>query len=90
MPRTAPNPSTLEEAREMLLQNTNELNQLDEQITNLNAEAAENAATINELRELNQRLFLRASMGTNDPESDEGEESESLEDFAKTLKGVIR
>ena len=90
MPRTAPNPSTLEEAREMLLQNTNELNQLDEQIANLNSAAAENAATITELRELNQRLFLRASMGTSEPEREEPEETETLEDFAKTLKGVIR
>lgn len=89
MPRTAPNPATLEEAREMLLQNTNELNQLDQQIETLNATASENAKTINDLRELNQRLFLRASTGKADEEKEEPE-AESLEDFAKTLKGVIR
>lgn len=88
MPRTAPNPATLEEAREMLLQNTNELNQLDQQIETLNAAAAENAQMINDLRELNQKLFLRASTGTATEEKEEPE-PESLEDFAKTLKGVF-
>lgn len=92
MPRAVPNPSTLEEAREMLLQHTNELNQLDETIENLNTQAAENVNTIEELRTLNQKLFLRVSQDQPDdgnPSHDEPQES--LEEFAtKNLKGMIR
>lgn len=91
MPRTAPNPATLEEAREMLLQQTNELNQLDEQIENLNSQSEENAHQIEELRTLNQKLFLRAALGKTEDEQDEPQDTETLEDFARNkLKGLIR
>lgn len=91
MARTVPNPSTLEEAREMLLQHTNELNQLDETIENLNSQAAENVETIEELRTLNQKLYLRVSQGTIEEEDKKEEPSETLEEFAtKNLKGMIR
>lgn len=91
MARAVPNPSTLEEAREMLLQHTNELNQLDETIENLNSQAAENDKTINDLRTLNQKLYLRVSTGTTVEEEHKEEQRETLEEFAtKNLKGMIR
>ena len=91
MARVAPNPTTLEEAREMLLQHTNELNQLDETINNLNDQAAENDKTINELRTLNQKLFLRVSTGTTVDNPSKDENRETLEEYAtKNLKGMIR
>lgn len=90
MPRAVPNPTTLEEAREMLLQHTNELNQLDERIENLNSQAAENVNTIEELRTLNQKLYLRVSTGTTD-EDKKDEPQETLEEYTtKNLKGMIR
>lgn len=89
MPRECPNPTTLEEAREMLLQHTNELNQLDERINNLNGQAAENGRTIEELRTLNQKLYLRVSQGTTEQEKKE-EPKETLEEFTTNhLKGMI-
>lgn len=90
MARAVPNPTTLEEAREMLLQHTNELNQLDERIENLNSQNAENDKTINDLRTLNQKLYLRVSQGTTEEEKKE-EPTETMEEFAtKNLKGMIR
>lgn len=87
-----PNPATLEEARELLLQQSEQLTQLQQQVETLTGESGEKDATIEQLRTLNQQLFLRASQGTapaTDPESDP-EPAESLEDFARTkLKGVI-
>lgn len=90
MARAVPNPTTLEEAREMLLQHTNELNQLDERIETLNNTAAENVRNIEELRTLNQKLYLRVSQGTTEEEKKE-EPKETLEEFTtKNLKGMIR
>lgn len=92
VPRTAPNPTTLEEAREILLQYTDELNQLDQTVENLNSAAAENVRQIAELRTLNQQLYLRLpQMQQEDETTDETENRESLEDFARNkLKGMIR
>ena len=92
MARAVPNPTTLEEAREMLLQHTNELNQLDETIENLNSQAVENDETINDLRTLNQKLYLRVSQGeTQEDAPSHDEPKETLEEFAsKNLKGMIR
>lgn len=81
-------PKTLEEAREMLLQNSETMKQLNQQIETLTAEKAENASTIEQLRTLNQQLFLRASQGTTEPEP-EPEKPEGLNEYAKRMKGVI-
>lgn len=83
-----PIPETLEQAREMLLRYKETLAQRDQQIETLTAEKAENASKIEELRTLNQQLFLRASQGTSEPEP-EPEQVESLSDYAKRMKGVI-
>lgn len=91
MPNPNPaNPATLEEAREMLLQQSEQLNQLQQQVATLTGESGEKDTTIEQLRTLNQQLFLRVSQGTeSEPESDP-EPAESLEDFARNhLKGVI-
>lgn len=80
---------TLEEARELLLQNSETIRELTEQVNTLTANNGEKDATIEELRTLNQKLFLRVSQGE-EPEEEPEEEHQSLEDFAKTLKGVIK
>ena len=91
MARAVPNPTTLEEAREMLLQHTNELNQLDERIENLNSQAAENVRNIEELRTLNQKLYLRVSQGNTEEDDKPDKPAETLEEFTtKNLKGMIR
>lgn len=82
------NPETLEQAREMLLQNNNDLASLRADLDNLRNESAEKDKTIEELRTLNQKFFLRLAQGKEEPEEPE-EPEESLEDFAKTLKGLI-
>lgn len=81
-----PNPETLETAREMLLDYNNRLNEANQAAETLRAESAEKDKTIEELRTLNQKFFLRLSQGENPPEPDP-EPRESLEDFARTLKG---
>ena len=86
-----PNPTTLEEARELLLQQSEQLTQLQRQVETLTGESGEKDATIEQLRTLNQQLFLRASQGTapEEPESDP-EPAESIVDYARNhLKGVI-
>lgn len=83
-------PKTLEEARELLLQNSEQINQLTEQVNTLTAQNAEKDKSIEDLRVLNQKLFLRASQGEAEPEDTDDEPSQSLEDFAQTLKGVIK
>lgn len=89
MPRAIPNPSTLEEAREMLLQYHDELNQMDETIENLNSQAAENVESIERLRTLNQQLYLRVPQETSDDDKKE-EPKETLEEYTiKNLKGMI-
>lgn len=93
MARVAPNPATLEEARQMLLQNTDELNQMDEKIENFNSQITEKVKEIDSLRTLNQQLYLRLPQATTpNPSKDEKpEDTESLEDFARNkLKGMIR
>lgn len=93
MPRVAPNPATLEEARQMLLQNTDELNQMDEKIENFNSQITEKVKEIDSLRTLNQQLYLRLPQATaeNPRKNEKPEDTESLEDFARNkLKGMIR
>ena len=82
------NPETLEQAREMLLEDDNLIQELTQTRDTLTGQMAERDAQIEELRTLNQKLFLRVSQGTEPEEKDEPEES--LEDFASQLKGVIR
>ena len=84
--KPVPNPETLENAREVLLEYTNELNGAIETAESLRGEIAEKDKTIEELRTLNQKFFLRLSQGEKEQEP-EDEPRESLEDFAKKLKG---
>lgn len=84
------NPETIEQAREMLLQNKNEIETLRGQVTTLQGQITEKDATIEDLRNLNQRYYLQLAQGTEEPEEIRQEpEPMSLEDFAKTIKGVI-
>lgn len=88
------NPETLEDARALLLEDNEELEQLREQISTLEAQITEKDESIENLRTLNQSYYLRLSQGRAEDENDEGEDDEepqSLEDFARTkLKGVIK
>ena len=84
--KPVPNPETLENAREVLLEYTNELNGAIETAETLRGEIAEKDKTIEELRTLNQKFFLRLSQGEKEPEQ-EPENRESMEEFAKKLKG---
>lgn len=83
-----PNPATLEEARELLLQYSNDLNEARGQVESLTGQVSERDATIEDLRTLNQKFFLQLSQGTQDPEEPDPK-PQSLEDFAANLKGVI-
>ena len=83
-----PNPATLEEARELLLQYSNDLTEARGQVETLTSQVSERDATIEDLRALNQKFFLQLSQGTQDPEQPDPE-PQSLEDFAANLKGVI-
>lgn len=83
-----PNPATLEEARELLLQYSNDLTEARGQVESLTSQVSERDTTIEDLRTLNQRFFLQLSQGTQDPETPDPE-PQSLEDFAANLKGVI-
>ena len=83
------NPETLEEARELLLQDSNRIKELEDQTAALTGQISEKDSQIEELRTLNQKLFLRVSQGEEPPEEPE-EPEESLEDFARNLKGVIK
>ena len=83
-----PNPATLEEARELLLQYSNDLTEARGQVESLTAQVSERDTTIEDLRTLNQKFFLQLSQGEEKPEEPDPE-PQSLEDFAATLKGVI-
>ena len=83
-----PNPATLEEARELLLQYSNDLNEARGKVETLTGQVSERDATIEGLRTLNQKFFLQLSQGTQDPETPDPE-PQSLEEFAAKLKGVI-
>ena len=83
-------PKTLEEAREKLLENTKTINELREQLKNLETQNSEKATEIESLRTLNQRYYLELAQGQAEEEPEPKEEPKvSLEDFAKTIKGVI-
>lgn len=85
------NPETIEEARQMLLEDNTELESLRGELETLRGQMAEKDSTIENLRTLNQSLYLRATQGEEPEEEEEEEEPESLEDFAKNhLKGVIK
>lgn len=86
------NPATLEEARSMLLEDSNTIRELTEQLDTLRGQNSEKDSTIEDLRNLNQRYYLLLAQGqaSTDPEPEKDEEPQSLEDFAKTIKGVIR
>ena len=83
-----PNPATLEEARELLLQYSNDLTEARGQVESLTAKVSERDTTIEDLRTLNQKFFLQLSQGTQEPETPDPK-PQSLEDFAANLKGVI-
>lgn len=83
-----PNPATLEEARELLLQYSNQLNEARGQVETLAGQVSERDATIEDLRTLNQKFFLQLAQGTQEPEQPDPE-PKSLEEFAANLKGVI-
>lgn len=83
-----PNPATLEEARELLLQYSNDLNEARGQVETLTGQVSERDATIEDLRTLNQKFFLQLAQGTQEPEQTDPE-PQSLEEFAANLKGVI-
>lgn len=84
------NPSTLEEAREAILEWQRQRDELEAARSALETELNETKENLEEVRTLNQRLYLRVSQGSEEPEEDP-EPSETLEDFAiKNLKGMIR
>ena len=83
-----PNPATLEEARELLLQYSNDLTEARGQVETLTGQVSERDATIEDLRTLNQKFFLPLSQGTQEPDQNDPE-PQSLEEFAANLKGVI-
>ena len=83
-----PNPATLEEARELLLQYSNDLNEARGQVDALTAQVSERDTTIEGLRALNQKFFLQLSQGTQEQDQNDPE-PQSLEEFAANLKGVI-
>ena len=83
-----PNPATLEEARELLLQYSNDLTEARGQVETLTGQVSERDATIEDLRTLNQKFFLQLSQGTQDTDQNDPE-PQSLEEFAANLKGVI-
>lgn len=83
-----PVPETLEDAKALLLENSETINQLNQQIETLNGQITEKDTTINDLRTLNQKYFLRLAQGEQEPETNP-EPAETLEEYAKTLKGVF-
>lgn len=83
-----PNPETLEQAREMLLQQSNDLDTLRGELDTLRNESSKKDTTIEELRTLNQKFYLQLAQQQEEPEP-EPEPELSLEDFARTLKGLI-
>ena len=83
-----PNPATLEEARELLLQYSKDLTEARGQVDALTAQVSERDTTIEDLRTLNQKFFLQLAQGNQEPEQPDPE-PQSLEDFAANLKGVI-
>lgn len=86
MPET---PETLEAAREMLLQNRDTISELTNQRDTLTSENTTLKEEVEKLRTLNQKLFLRATQGTETEKEEPEEPQESLEDFARNLKGVL-
>lgn len=84
-------PKTLEEAQSFLLENTKTISELEEQVTALNDQIKEKDIQLEDLRTLNHKYFLELAQGQTEDETEEKEEEpQSLEDFAKTLKGVIK
>lgn len=85
-------PKTLEEARAKLLENNNTIQQLQGEIETLKKENKEKDTTIEDLRTLNQKYYLELAQGQAEDETEQKEEPKkvSLEDFAKTIKGVIK
>ena len=85
------NPATLEDARAMLLEDSNTIRELTEQLETLRGEITEKDTQLEDVRTLNQKYYLLLAQGQapTDPEPEKDEEPLSLEDFAKTIKGVI-
>ena len=89
---TTRNPATLEDAHAMLLEDSATIRELTEQLNTLRTESAEKDQSIEDLRTLNQRYYLQLAQGQapSDPDPKEDEPPQCLEDFARTIKGVIR
>ena len=84
------NPETIEQAREMLLQNSETIKALNEQIATLKTENGKKDATIEDLRTLNQKYYLKLSQGEDEPEEPD-KPQQTLEEYAiENLKGVIK
>lgn len=79
---------TIEQARKKLLEYNDDLAAKQSEIDALTAEKAENVQLIEELRTLNQQLFLRAAQGNEEP-TPEPAAPPSLEDCAKGLCIII-
>lgn len=86
---TTRNPATLEEARDLLLQDNDRIQELEGTNNTLTEQIAALTAQNEELRTLNQKLFLRTQQGTEQPDEPD-EPEETLEEFAAKLKGVIK
>lgn len=83
------NPETLEDARALLLENDTEIETLRSQVETLTATIGERESTIEDLRTLNQKYYLRLAQGEDKPETPT-DKPESLEEWAGKLKGVIK
>lgn len=83
------NPATLEEARALLLEYRKQYENERTKAETLSSQIAEMGSEIESLRTLNQKFFLMISQGKEEEEEEE-KEVPSLEDYAKTLKGVIK
>lgn len=86
-----PIPETLEKAKEMLLEYNNKLEEAQKQIETLTTQNGEKDNTINDLRDLNQKYFLRLAQGTEPEEPEENKPTETLEEYAiRKLGGIIK
>lgn len=97
-----PVPTSLEMAQEQILQLQEEHTRLSNDNTTLtdtleserqthSTEINERDSRITQLREHNQKLFLRASAAIidNDPEPNNEPPKDTLEEFARNMKGVF-
>lgn len=82
------NPATLEDARAALLEYSDLMQERETQIATLTAQNEENAREIEQLRTLNQQLFLRCTQGEETPE-EPAPEPLTVNEFCKKFGGII-